>query len=110
MHFQVVEWVEENVPEEVWVGAIQTGTLGFFHARTINLDGKVNPEALLARRDERIPEYVIGQDIEYLVDWIGISSWMNLPGIASHFEVLVASEEKNLAVLGRKAPRFGDPG
>src|SRR5262249_16444442 len=48
-HFQVVEWVERNVPDDVWVGAVQTGTLGFFHDRTLNLDGKVNPDALKAR-------------------------------------------------------------
>jgi hypothetical protein len=36
-HFQVVGWVEANVPDATWVGAVQTGTLGFFHDRTINL-------------------------------------------------------------------------
>jgi len=49
-HFQVVGWVEANVAPEEWVGAIQSGTLGFFHDRTLNLDGKVNPHALAARR------------------------------------------------------------
>src|SRR5262249_7835753 len=44
-HFQVKEWVEKNVPSDAWVGAIQSGTVGFFHERTINLDGKVNPAA-----------------------------------------------------------------
>lgn len=68
-HFQVVEWTTQNVGAEVWVGAIQTGTLGFFHDRTINLDGKTNPEALKANRSqESMKAYVIGSKIHYLVD------------------------------------------
>ena len=101
MHFQVVEWVEENVPPEVWVGAVQTGTLGFFHDRTINLDGKVNPEALQARKENRAPEYVVEKGIQYLVDWVGIARWMDFPAISPHFELVVKDSQRNLAVLRR---------
>ncbi|MBX3272392.1 MAG: glycosyltransferase family 39 protein [Sandaracinaceae bacterium] len=103
-HFQVVAWVRDNVPEDVWVGAIQTGTLGFFHDRTVNLDGKVNVaayEALVARRQG---EYVVEDtEIEYLADWIGMRDWLTLPVIASHFELIVEDEAANLAVLRRRA-------
>lgn len=103
-HFQVVEWVANNVPEETWVGAIQTGTLGFFHDRTINLDGKVNIaafEALVARREG---EYVVEDtEIQYLADWTGMRDWMNKPAISAAFEVVVYDEEANLAVLRRRA-------
>lgn len=105
-HFQVVDWVEENVPDEVWVGAIQTGTLGYWHDRTINLDGKVNPaalEALLTEGD--VLDYTLRTDIEYLVDWVGIAKWPDIEGRAFNkvFETLVEDPERNLGVLGKRA-------
>jgi hypothetical protein len=102
LHFQVVEWVQANVPEEVWVGAPQSGTLGFFHDRTINLDGKVNPDALRAAMRNELPRYVVGMPIRFLVDWKGIARWSELPGIRSHFELIVDDDRRNLAVLKRK--------
>lgn len=100
-HFQVVEWVRSNVGEEEWVGAVQTGTLGFYHDRTINLDGKVNPEALAAVRARRIPEYVLEKRIAYIADWVGVADWVELPVLAPHFELLVRDPARNLAVLRR---------
>lgn len=102
MHFQVVEWVEANLPESTWVGAIQTGTLGFFHDRTINLDGKVNPYALEARKRKKIPEYVVEQEIEYLADWAGLAIWQELKPIATHFDLIVKDEKIDLVVFRRK--------
>lgn len=102
-HFQVVEWVQENVDESQWVGAVQTGTLGFFHDRTLNLDGKVNPEALVAARDGRIPEYVVEKGLSYLADWEGIAAWhAEHEAIRENFEVVVHDLEENLAILRRK--------
>jgi hypothetical protein len=51
------------------IGAIQTGTLAFFVEGTINLDGRVNPAAYRARRENRLLEYVLDQDIRLLVDY-----------------------------------------
>jgi hypothetical protein len=107
-HFQVVEWVDEHVPEDVWVGAIQTGTLGFFHDRTYNLDGKVSPAALEARLDDRIFEYVLERPTRYLVDWVGIASWLDDDLMAQHFELIVVDAESNLAVL-RRMKLLDDP-
>jgi hypothetical protein len=28
--------IEANVPENVWVAAVQTGTIGFFHNKSCN--------------------------------------------------------------------------
>jgi hypothetical protein len=109
-HFQVIKWVEENVAEEVWMGAVQTGTLGFFHDRTVNLDGKVNPNALAAKLQQKIPEYVAtqtfddrGGKIDYIADWSSIASWMQHPPIAQNFELIVEDRKANLAVLRRKS-------
>ena len=108
MHWQVVEWVATNVKDDEWVGAGQTGTLGFFHDLTINLDGKVNPEALEARLKGKVLDYVVRSEIRYLVDWVGITTWGTLAPLKDHFEVIVEDQERNLGVLRRK--RTADAG
>jgi len=102
LHFQVVDWVATNVPEDSWVGAIQTGTLGYYHDRTINLDGKVDPYALTARQQGRTHEYLVERNVEYIVDWIGIAQWANLPGYAANYQLVLSDPERNLAVLHRR--------
>ncbi|RKZ51789.1 MAG: hypothetical protein DRR16_02640 [Candidatus Parabeggiatoa sp. nov. 3] len=103
-HFQVVKWVQQHVAEHEWVGAIQSGTLGYFHDRTINLDGKVNYEALEARKRKQLIEYVIEKRVDYLADWVGIARWMDKHAlIRQHFDVIVKDHQRNLAVLKRRA-------
>ena len=76
-HFQVVDWVTANVAEDEWVGAVQTGTVGYWHDRTINLDGKVNPDALHVLLTEgHVLNYVVDSQITYLADWEGIATWV----------------------------------
>jgi hypothetical protein len=101
-HFQVVRWIEENVDDTTWVGAVQTGTVGFFHDRSINLDGKVNPAAHAATRVGRIPEYILEQPIQILADWAEITKWADIPVLAGHFDVVVNDPEANLGVLKRR--------
>jgi hypothetical protein len=105
-HSQVVAWVEENVPKETWVGGVQTGTLGYWHDRTINLDGKVNPDALDARRiDGHVLRYVVESDIEYIVDWAGVgSSWAEREeaGFNDRFELFLMDPGTNLSVMRRR--------
>lgn len=109
MHFQVVDWVARNIADTTWVAAVQTGTLGFFHDRTVNLDGKVNPEALALQKINRIPDYVVdsrwgraGGTIDYLVDWSGIADWNALAPVHSNFDLIVDDVRANLAVFRRK--------
>jgi hypothetical protein len=105
--FRNVDWVESHVGEDAWVGAFQSGTLGFFHDRTINLDGKVNPEALRAIRERRHQAYVLGSPIEFVVDWATILEpwWRSDPALARQFQWLVQDREDNFAVLGRRGGR-----
>ena len=103
-HFQAVEWIEEHVPKDVWVAAPQTGTIGFFHDRTYNLDGKVSPPALQARLEGRIFEYVLARPTQYLVDWAGLATWADDERLGSHFELLLVDEQRDLAVLRRTTP------
>jgi len=99
LHAQVVEWVDKNVPDDVWVGATQTGTLGYYHDRTINLDGKVNPIAFEYRQQGRIAEYARQSNVKYIVDWVGHAAWAKLPQFAPYYELLVEDHDHNLAVL-----------
>ena len=109
-HAQVIDWVNQHVAEEEWVAAVQTGTLGYFHDRTLNLDGKVNPEALQARRQgpTELIKYVVNkrigsQRIEYIIDWFGIASWIEKHSlIKQNFKLIVADPKLNLAVLKRQ--------
>lgn len=105
MHRQVVKWVQENVPEHQWVGAPQTGTLGFFHDKTLNLDGKVNPAALRAILQKgHVLEYARASEIAYIVDWYGIADWVKMesdPRFAKEFEVVIRDEQTNLSVMRR---------
>lgn len=102
LHSQVVAWVDANVPENVYVGATQTGTLGYYHDRTINLDGKVNPIAFEYRKQHRIAEYARTTNVQYIVDWVGHAAWAKLPEFSPYYELIVEDHEKNLAVLRRR--------
>ena len=53
---------------KVVVGGFEAGTLLYFRDRTVNLDGKVNHDALEAARAGRSPEYVARRRIDVLVD------------------------------------------
>lgn len=110
MHKQVAEWVVANVPKTSWVGAPQTGVVGYFHDRTLNLDGKVNPQALRVLLDEEhILNYVLASKVDYIVDWVGMAEWVTFdhlsPRFGREFVVVVKDQEHNLAVLKRIHPR-----
>jgi hypothetical protein len=109
-HFQVVAWVQENLAPGTWVGAVQTGTLGYWHDRTINLDGKVNPHALRARIDEgNVLAYVVDSPIACLADWSGILSWARREagGFSDTFAPVVNDPARNLGVLCRRGMEVG---
>lgn len=103
-HFQVVDWVQANVPADTWIAGVQTGTLGYWHDRTINLDGKVNPKALAVLRAEgHVLNYVRASDIQYIADWEGIAGWVKRENFGEAFEVVTHEPEANLAVLKRRS-------
>lgn len=59
--------VAERVPAAAKVAAGQSGTLGYFRDRVVNLDGKVNPEAL--RRSGDMPAYLEELGVRWCCDW-----------------------------------------
>lgn len=62
-----VPLVARVVPDDEVVSAGQSGTLGFFRDRVVNLDGKVNAE--VTDRQDDIAAYLVEQDIRWLCDW-----------------------------------------
>ncbi len=105
--FRSVEWIEKNVPEQAWVGAFQSGTMGFFHDRTINLDGKLNPAALAAIRENRHQAWVVDSPIQFVADWASIVvPWAeSSPLILGNFGWSIRDDERNFAVLRRRSGR-----
>ncbi|TDI36126.1 MAG: hypothetical protein E2P02_26020 [Acidobacteria bacterium] len=57
--------------ESDWIAGQETGILGFYHRRTINLDGKTNVEALRARKSGRIVDYLSSTPAQFTVDGWG---------------------------------------
>jgi hypothetical protein len=71
-----------RLPAGARVGALQSGTLGYFRSGTVNLDGKVNDDALRARRSGTLWRYVRERRLDYLVDWPGDVALMLGPASA----------------------------
>ncbi len=105
LHFHLAKWITDNVPEDSWVGSWQSGTTGYFHDRTINLDGKTNPESLAARQQHKLPEYMLNKDIQYFVDWLNwykMTAWVEKPVVKQNYEFIVQDKQKNLLVMRKK--------
>ncbi len=51
------------------IGMEQSGTAGFVAPNVFNLDGKVNPDALAARKSGEIGKYIANMKFDYLADW-----------------------------------------
>lgn len=110
-HEQVLAWTADNLPEQAWAAAPQTGVLGYWHDRTINLDGKTNINALQAHwRDGHILNYVVESQTDYVIDWVGVTDWMRQDeargGFADAFELVLEDKDMNLGVLRRSEPRY----
>ena len=104
-HEQVIAWVDANVDSDTWVGAVQTGTLGYWHDRTLNLDGKVNPQALEARKTSgSVLDYVTKSEIDVVADWVGVGDWIQHgnAGFNDAFALELQDEDQNLAILKRR--------
>ena len=62
-----VALVRAHVPPGERVAAGQTGTLGFFRDRVVNLDGKVNRAALAWQA--RMWDYLAQEHVVWFCDW-----------------------------------------
>ncbi|MDP4199237.1 MAG: hypothetical protein Q8922_05700 [Bacteroidota bacterium] len=64
--YRVGLWARQHTGQ---VGMDQSGTAGFYAPNVINLDGKVNRDALAAIEAGGIGQYIAREKIEYLADW-----------------------------------------
>ena len=65
-----VQWIDGHVEPEQTVGMFQSGTTGFVYPdHVVNLDGKVNSEALHAFQRGELPQYVDSAKFDYIIDW-----------------------------------------
>ena len=60
-------WALQHPHEKV--GMHQSGITGFVASNVVNLDGKVNYNALNARLNGDLGQYIINEGLTYLADW-----------------------------------------
>jgi hypothetical protein len=62
-------FVRAHLDDRRLVGAFQSGTVGYFNGRVVNLDGKIDFQAQYAMSQGRIRAYIDDQQIDVLLDW-----------------------------------------
>jgi hypothetical protein len=63
-------FVAHELPRTARIGAFQSGVIGYFNDNVVNLDGKVNAEALAGNGG--VARYIDRAGLEYLIDWPGM--------------------------------------
>lgn len=67
--YDAARWLQENTTADSVIGSPDSGIFGYFsHRRIINLDGVMNRNAAIARKNDQIMEYILSQDIDYIID------------------------------------------
>lgn len=72
LHVETVYWdqmalISRHVPPDVPVAAGQAGTLGYFRAATVNVDGKVNRAAI--PHQDRMWDWLAERNVRWFCDW-----------------------------------------
>lgn len=62
-------FILDNKLTEEKIGMAQSGISGYFFDNVVNLDGKVNNDALLAIRSDSLYEYLAKERINVLIEW-----------------------------------------
>jgi hypothetical protein len=103
MYTHQLRMVMENVPPGDRVAALQSGTLGFFRDGVVNLDGKVNADALAYRQD--IWSYLDRENVRWICDWPGLlRSYFGGRPEQHGWEVLLAEEQGKFVLYRRRPP------
>ncbi|MEQ8763568.1 MAG: hypothetical protein RL885_06555 [Planctomycetota bacterium] len=62
--------VLSEIPEDARIGAFNSGVYAFFSGRdVVNLDGLINNDAYFAIRDHRLVDFIVEDDIDYVLDF-----------------------------------------
>jgi hypothetical protein len=64
-HYALVK----DFPSSTTIASFQSGVLSYFLPGTVNLDGKMNLDAVRAIRNGNLYEYICRTDVNYIVDW-----------------------------------------
>jgi 4-amino-4-deoxy-L-arabinose transferase-like glycosyltransferase len=68
-YYDIARWVDANTVDGEKIGVFQCGTIGYLsHRHIINLDGKVNREALEAIRKGRLENYLEKEGVDVVLD------------------------------------------
>lgn len=62
-------FISSNQLTEKKIGMAQSGISGYFFDNVVNLDGKVNNDALLAIKTNSLYEYIVKEKIDVLIEW-----------------------------------------
>jgi hypothetical protein len=89
-HQPLVDLVRAHVPESDFVASGQSGTLGYFRARVVNVDGKVNRDVLAERGN--VGAYLDRRRIVWFVDspW-GVERMLGTDPGARGWEIVARS-------------------
>ena len=68
-YYDIAKWVDANTRNADKIGVFQCGTIGYLsHRQIINLDGKVNREALDAIRADGLEGYLESEGVDVVLD------------------------------------------
>jgi hypothetical protein len=68
-YYDIARWVDANTRDADKIGVFQCGTIGYLsHRQIINLDGKVNREALEAIRTDCLEGYLEREGVDIVLD------------------------------------------
>jgi hypothetical protein len=101
---EAARWLATRTPPQARIGAFNAGIYSYFSGRSVvNLDGVVNADAFVARRDGRLLDYALAAAIDHVVDWRGT---LPMLGCAQRDDIRC----EQVAVIGEPLPRFaGSP-
>ena len=97
--------VENHHLQGLALGAMNSGALGFYYDDVINLDGKVNGEALAARRVGKLGEYIVDSAIDAIVDLNSsiVELWRD-EALRAHFDLIEEGSPGGIGLAIRKTP------
>jgi hypothetical protein len=94
-------WLAQHTEPDARIGSFNAGILSYFARRTVvNLDGAVNADALRAREERRLLDYVLERRLGYVADFRS-----SLRGLGCAESPLAECEP--IAQVGTPVPQFG---
>lgn len=66
-HADTAGFIENYIPENYKVGSFQSGVVGFFNPNALNLDGKINHNALKYKKEGEMKEYIEKEEVDVVV-------------------------------------------